>query len=214
MAKTRIVRRAPDVGTEEHLLNCALSLFAERGYAATSVRDIINAAGVTQPTLYYYSRNKADLFHRLVRKLYEATQEQLTGAIDETVGFESRLRVMVRRSFEFCARDPRVPRLMFQTYYGSPVAEVARALDKLTSQRFALVTRVMQDGLDAGEITGQDAKTLALIFCCLMDQPINVLSRLPHPERHLTTEFADLLVATFLHGVGTKPSGYAARPMK
>lgn len=109
---------------------------------------------------------------------------------------------MVRRSFEYCARDPRVPRLMFQTHYGPPVPDVAKALEKLTSQRFALVTRVMQDGLDANEITGHDAKTLALIFCCLMDQPINVLSRMPHTECHLTPEFADMLVATFLHGVG------------
>lgn len=188
--------------TESQLLDCALSLFAEKGYAATSVRDIINAAGVTQPTLYYYCRNKADLFHRLVCKLYEATQGELTRAIDETSGCEARLRLMVRRSFEYCARDPRVPRLMFQTHYGPPVPEVAKALEKLTSQRFELVTRVMQAGLHAGEITGGDATTLALIFCCLMDQPINVLSRQPHPERHLTYELADRLVSTFLHGVG------------
>ena len=118
----------------------------------------------------------------------------------------------MRRSFEYCARDPRVPRLMFQTHYGPPVPDVAKALEKLTSQRFALVTRVMQDGLDANEITGHDAKTLALIFCCLMDQPINVLSRLPHPERHLTTKFADLLVSTFLHGVGMPQKSRSTKP--
>jgi len=201
-----LVNVATKSDTESQLLDCALSLFAEKGYSATSVRDIINAAGVTQPTLYYYCSNKADLFHRLVRKLYEATQDKLTRAIDETSGCEARLRLMVRRSFEYCACDPRVPRLMFQTHYGPPVPEVAKELEKLTSQRFALVTRVMQDGLDGNEITGHDAKTLALIFCCLMDQSINVLSRLPHPERHLTPELADTLVSTFLHGVGvTRP---------
>jgi AcrR family transcriptional regulator len=211
MAKTSTARRAPEMGTEEHLLDCALSLFAAKGYEATSVRQIIDAAGVTQPTLYYYCRNKADLFHRLVRKFYEAAQDELARTIHETSGCEARLRLMVRRSFDYCARDPRIPQLMFQTHYGPLVPEVAKAIKKLTSQRFALVTRVMQDGLDANEVIGSNAKSLALIFCCLMDQPINVLSRLPHPERHLTTEFADLLVSTFLRGVGTTPGRRSAR---
>ncbi|HCS50994.1 helix-turn-helix domain-containing protein [Rubinisphaera sp.] len=46
-------KKPPGGDTREHLLDCALTLFAERGYAATSVRDIIHAAEVTQPTLYY-----------------------------------------------------------------------------------------------------------------------------------------------------------------
>ncbi|APZ92571.1 TetR family transcriptional regulator [Fuerstiella marisgermanici] len=34
--------------TRENLLNQALTLFSERGYSATRIRDIIQAAGVTQ----------------------------------------------------------------------------------------------------------------------------------------------------------------------
>lgn len=45
----------------EQLLEVAFSLFAERGYRATSVRDITRAAGVTEAVLYHYFANKADL---------------------------------------------------------------------------------------------------------------------------------------------------------
>ena len=37
--------------TRERLLDEALTLFSQHGYAATSVRDILQAAKVTQPTL-------------------------------------------------------------------------------------------------------------------------------------------------------------------
>ena len=41
------------------------SLFAERGYDATSVREIVEAAGVAKPTLYYYFRSKEGLAQAL-----------------------------------------------------------------------------------------------------------------------------------------------------
>ena len=58
--------RPPTTDTEERLLDAALTLFAEKGYEAASVREIIEATGVTRPVLYYYCSSKEDLFKRLV----------------------------------------------------------------------------------------------------------------------------------------------------
>jgi AcrR family transcriptional regulator len=49
---------APDVAVRERLLAGAISLFARKGYAATTVREIVAAAGVTKPVLYYYFEDK------------------------------------------------------------------------------------------------------------------------------------------------------------
>ena len=46
----------------ERLLREALRLFTERGYAATTVREIVAAAGVTKPVLYYYFGSKEGLY--------------------------------------------------------------------------------------------------------------------------------------------------------
>jgi len=45
--------RPPKNDTEQRLLDAALTLFAEKGYEAASVREIIEATGVTRPVLYY-----------------------------------------------------------------------------------------------------------------------------------------------------------------
>ncbi len=89
---------------------------------------------------------------------------------------------------------------MFQTHYGPRVPEIDGILDALTSRRFRLVTRVMRDGIDHGDLRPSDPEFLALSFCCLMDQPINVFSSRPKPGHYLTTELADALVTQFLHG--------------
>ncbi|MCE1227092.1 MAG: TetR/AcrR family transcriptional regulator, partial [Geobacteraceae bacterium] len=46
----------------QRLLDAALQLFSTKGYAATSVRELVEAAGVTKPVLYYYFKNKEGLY--------------------------------------------------------------------------------------------------------------------------------------------------------
>lgn len=197
--------REPRVATEDtesRLLDCALTIFAEKGYSATSVRQIIDAAGVTQPTLYYYCDDKADLFQRLVRQKYEESHRHIEAVLQQIEGCEARLRELIQRTFEYCIADPRVPRLMFQTYFGPPIEGITEFLADLSATRFKLVTRLMRDGLKSGELRGGDPEFLALAFCCLMDQPINLFARMPKPKRYLTTDLANTIVDLFLIGAG------------
>jgi len=50
----------------EQLLQCALNLFAKRGYHSISVADIIREAGVARGTFYLYFKNKRDIFQELL----------------------------------------------------------------------------------------------------------------------------------------------------
>ncbi|GAA1576422.1 TetR/AcrR family transcriptional regulator [Kribbella hippodromi] len=50
----------------EELLKAAATLFAERGYASTSISDVASAVGVTQQALLYYFGNKVGLLHAVI----------------------------------------------------------------------------------------------------------------------------------------------------
>ncbi len=63
--------------TRERLLDAALTLFSQRGYAATGIRDILQTAGVTQPTLYHHFADKASLLQTLIERHYGESQQQL-----------------------------------------------------------------------------------------------------------------------------------------
>ena len=195
--------RPPTTDTEERLLDHSLTLFAEKGYEAASVREIIEATGVTRPVLYYYCSSKEDLFKRLVHWKHDEAYRGLGKNVNETKGCANRLRAIMSGSFAFCATDPRVPRLMFQTHFGPTIPGISEFMAEVAKQRFMIVHQVMQDGLNAGELVGGDAASLSLIFCCIMDQHINVLVRMPKPKKRLTPELADSLVDVFLHGLGS-----------
>lgn len=195
--------RPPTNETEERLLDAALTLFAEKGYEAASVRDIIEATGVTRPVLYYYCSSKEDLFKRLVHWKHDEAYRELGKIAGKTTSCANRLRAILRGSFAFCATDPRVPRLMFQTHFGPTIPGISEFMAEVARLRFMIVHQVMQKGLDAGELEGGDAASLSLIFCCIMDQHINVLVRTPKPKKRLTRELADSLVDAFLYGLGS-----------
>lgn len=54
--------------TAEKILVVASKLFAEKGFANVSVRDICKATGTTAPVIYYYFGNKKGLFDAVARK--------------------------------------------------------------------------------------------------------------------------------------------------
>jgi len=53
----------------QEILQAALQLFVEKGYAATKIEDIARAAGVTRGTPYLYFANKEELFKALIREM-------------------------------------------------------------------------------------------------------------------------------------------------
>lgn len=192
---------APDGNdSERRLLDAALTLFSGAGYAATGVRELIERAGVTPPVLYYHFKNKEGLFRRLVLALHESAHAGLETVARGGGDCEGRLRAIARGSFAFCRDDPRVPRLMFQSAYGPPIEGLGEILDGLGRRRFEAIRLVMEDGLRDGDLRPADPSALALAFCSLIDQPLNVLSRQPDPAPLLTPELADWLVDLFLRG--------------
>lgn len=73
---------APEGGREEAVLTAAADLFAERGYAATSIRDIGERVGLLGGSLYHYIKSKDALFVRVHDKALAAAEARIRAAID------------------------------------------------------------------------------------------------------------------------------------
>jgi AcrR family transcriptional regulator len=67
-------------GPARHIVAVARGLFFERGYDATSVQDVVDAAGATKGAFYHYFASKDDLL-RLIHEAYMDVQLRLLEAI-------------------------------------------------------------------------------------------------------------------------------------
>ena len=66
---------------EAQIYEQATRLFAERGFAGTSLQDIADAMGMTRPALYYYVKNKDQLLARLVTEITEGPAADIEGNV-------------------------------------------------------------------------------------------------------------------------------------
>lgn len=66
--------------TRDRILEVALQLIADRGFAATSTREISESLGFTKAALYYHFRTKDDLLEALLAPALASLQDLLDGA--------------------------------------------------------------------------------------------------------------------------------------
>src|SRR4051812_25734825 len=73
-------------GRSQDLWEAALTLFAERGYRGTTVRDIAQELGIQGPSLYNHMRSKQeilrDIMFRTTERAFAAQQAAVTGVDD------------------------------------------------------------------------------------------------------------------------------------
>lgn len=77
-------RREDGEQTRERLLNAAEELFAERGYHATAIRDIVDRAGCNLAAVNYHFQGKENLYRAVMRRLVAAFRDVLLGRMRAT----------------------------------------------------------------------------------------------------------------------------------
>ena len=96
-------RRLSDQGRERRrqIVDAAVSLFAERGYAATRVADICEAAGIAKGLFYWYFPTKHALFEDLVRTMRQRLRVAQGDAMEPGADPVTRLRQGTEASVRF-----------------------------------------------------------------------------------------------------------------
>ena len=92
MNQERTRRRLPRGEREQQIIDCAIQVFARRGYSAASVDEIAELAGVSKPLVYLYLESKEGLFLACLHR----EEQRLVGAFHgaaEAAGQTSELRL-------------------------------------------------------------------------------------------------------------------------
>ncbi len=113
MAEETQRTRDPE-GTREAVLDAAERLFADRGFAATSMRDISEASGVSHPLIHHHFGTKEQLYAAVKRRLmdgYARRFPRAAGAGNSPVS----VRAEMRRMMAFLGDNPTLLRLCLRT---------------------------------------------------------------------------------------------------
>lgn len=142
------------------ILRSAMELFARKGYAATSVREIVQEANVTNPMLYYYFDSKEGLFTRLIDILFGAINLRVAQVLaDEHLPFAERLRQLLDVHLDAVSEAPEALRFVYSVLFGP--RESRPDFDPLArrEESFAGVVQLFERAIARGEFTPHDGFT-------------------------------------------------------
>src|SRR5262245_18182821 len=83
--------RADDPPAKQEILRAAMKLFSERGFAGTSIRDIAQESGYTNPALYKHFASKEELALHLFDTCHRRLWAACNAAIASAKGFDDKL---------------------------------------------------------------------------------------------------------------------------
>lgn len=162
------------------ILEAALDLFAEKGFAATKLTEVAKRAGVSKGTVYLYYESKQALFQALVKEMVLPHIEQSEHTVDEYEGATVDLMFGLMQFWldniihtKVCG----IPKLVIAEARNFP--EIARFyIDNVVTRGTALVERILQRGVDRGEFEVTDifhsarAVMAPMIFAAIWEQSL------------------------------------------
>jgi TetR/AcrR family transcriptional regulator, cholesterol catabolism regulator len=81
--------------TYARILDTACTLFARKGYFATSIREIADVMGIQKASLYYYIASKEDLIYQISKSAYEHLSACVDAALAQVTSPEERLYAFI-----------------------------------------------------------------------------------------------------------------------
>lgn len=146
---------------EGEILAAAGRIFREKGYHATSVRDIADAVGLLKGSLYHYIRSKDELLARLFEGLLEDTVRELQAIAAREVTAEARLAEMVRAYARAVMANHDAVGLYLRDWRSLPPKELAGLASRRRLMR-GLFTDVIDDGVRTGRFAAREPRIAAL----------------------------------------------------
>jgi len=187
---------------KQRIMEVAARLFADKGFDGVSVREIAEEADVTKPVIYYYFKNKQDLFQSLLDTAFAhvSTMHEEIYREDRPVG--EKLRMLIRGHFQFCQENPDVVKLLFDDMREriSDKSLDSKSQDLTHKNRFRRISEFIRDGQQQGVFReGVDAVKVGMLFIGTTN--MFILYQLHSDKNVISSAVADELVDIILHGI-------------
>src|SRR5271156_3337803 len=199
-----MVQAANNSGTRRQILRAALKHFANAGYAATSVQQIVGDAKVSKPALYYHFRDKAALFEALVNEAHDGRFLIVQEAAARAKDLPGQLREVLTALFDYFHKNRELTRIAFSTAYAAP-GELPPGLNHLQKCKRSLefIHALIKRAQAAGELDNHfDSWELAYGFYGQTN--FYITAHLLIPNYKLNRRAAERVVELFLVGAGAK----------
>ncbi|MCL4869339.1 MAG: TetR/AcrR family transcriptional regulator [Anaerolineae bacterium] len=162
------------------MMQAAVRVFAEKGYHAATVRDIVAAADVAIGTFYFYFPDKETLFVYL----YEETADFLLRTVEQGLrrgdSWPGRLAAALQSFVNIATYEPAVVQLLLVGGVGA-VPALVESRGRFRNELADLWQEALDEAIAAGELRPQNSRLTAQGLAGAFDEIVLHLLSLPEP---------------------------------
>lgn len=152
--------------SKEKIITAAFTLFAAKGYVATSTQDIINLSGLSRGAMYHHFKSKEDILKSVIRELHKHMNVFLEDlAADQSLTVKEKITKLLeysgsdytQRQLVVCCWIEKIPFALLQEirHYNDVIA--------------VYLSQIIQQGADHGEFKCDYPRELAEVLVLLID---------------------------------------------
>jgi TetR/AcrR family transcriptional regulator len=153
-----------DEHARERLLRVAAEVFDRKGYAAASVREIVEGAGITKPVLYYHYGSKEGLLLAILEEGARLFDAALARAVESPGTARDRLFALCSGVYDLFKQNVAAVRVAHAVFFGPqdnlPPFDFSRFEGALTGA----LGSIIEQGIAAGEIREAPVGDLVMVI--------------------------------------------------
>ncbi|SDF73547.1 CerR family C-terminal domain-containing protein [Sporolituus thermophilus] len=193
--------------TPAKLIEVATALFAEKGFAAVSIREVAKAAGVNSALIAYYFGNKEGLYRELLETHFSRMADGIAAIAAENLPPHERIIRFANFLLQLHHENPRLIRLATREIT-NPSSCFETIVKKYIERNYRFLLEAIQEGVATGDFRpdinpGYAALSLAgIINFYFLAQPL--VSQLLPPYTAHDREYGRQAIEVYLNGIRRK----------
>ena len=197
--------------TRTAILMAARSVFAQKGFEGTTIREVATSARVNNAMIYYFFKDKSDLYRSVITHSFHALSEIWN---DEIFGSQAPVRRKIETYIEgyirFHQKNEDLRRIMAKEFAGSQ-ENVCWICDQFLTESFRPLIELFREGMRRGELRQLDpgaamTSLLGMIVHNFVMQPF--LEHVRGKKVDLSPrKFGSFVTSLFFEGMGTVNKG-------
>jgi TetR/AcrR family transcriptional regulator len=186
MKKRETKEQSSKDSVRQRLLAAATDLFARKGYAAATVREIVDSARVTKPVLYYYFQNKEGIYLELMRQTFSNVDYLVDFSRAEKGSIREKLLAFCDRTFSLFMENIQAIRVMYAIYYGPHQGAPFFDFDAYHLKFQEAIRALVEEGIRKREFRKGETENMTWAILGAVNVAMEV--QLGHPETGLGRE--------------------------
>jgi TetR/AcrR family transcriptional regulator len=144
----------------DRIFQSALRNFSQKGYAATSLREVAEDAGTTKPMIYYYFGSKEGLYGNIVRDILEEMADAIRSHLPEAAPDQQIVAYCERYLDHFLAKEEIIALVLREVFGlgGVPMAQFSQALAEQVRQP---LDTILRHGMEVGALQADSVSMCA-----------------------------------------------------